>query len=380
MNRIFYILLGLSLLLISCKGPNKHTNKDKLSNGDTLSISYAQGFSVIDYDGFKILKVKNPFPESEETFTYLLVEKNTKPPRGLSYDAKVRIPIQRIIVTSTTHIPALIDLNEINTLVGFPHPDFISSSAARKRIEAGKVTNIGKNTHLNTEIVLSLQPDALIGFSMKTNNKTYGLIAKSGIPVLYNGDWNEPHPLGKAEWIKFFGALYNKEKLASSIFNKIKKAYLDAQKLAKMADHRPTVLAGAMYKDVWYLPKGSSWAAKFIADAQAEYLYKDTEGTGSLSLSIETVLNKSQDADFWIAPGGFTSYEGLLDASEHYAQFKAFQNQNIYSYAGVKGPTGGVLYYELGYSRPDLILKDLIHIFHPKLLPEYHNTFFKPLQ
>lgn len=379
MRKILFLFV-LSTVLISCKGKTSKTKKHTPIEGDTVALEYTQGFSIVNYDGYKILKVKKPFPGSDEVFTYLLYENHKKIPKNISYNEKIKIPVTKIVVTSTTHIPSLVSLDEVNTLIGFPHLDFISSPEIRKRIDEKKVTEIGENENLNTEILLSLQPDVVIGFTMKSNNKTYDIISRSGIPVVYNGDWNELNPLGKAEWIKFFGAFYDKEKKAAKIFNTIKNNYNSAKKLAQKAPKKPTVLAGAMYKDVWYMPKGDSWGAQFIADANADYLYKNTKGTGSLSLSIESVLDKAKDAEFWISPGGFTSYQEMEESSKHYSQFKAFQNKNIYSYAGVKGETGGVLYYELGPNRPDLVLKDLIHIFHPRLLPDYDNIFFKPLK
>ncbi len=376
------LVIFLMVLLVACKGKkeNHSTTSSQAISGDTLNIEYAKGFSLVNYGHYKILKIKNPYPEANKTFTYLLTQKGVKPPKGIKYDAKILIPVHKIVVTSTTHIPALVSLGEVSTLVGFPNLKFISAPAVRKRIDNKKIAELGTNTHLNTEVLLSLQPDVVIGFTMKSNDKVYSNIEKMAIPVIYDGDWNEKSPLGRAEWIKFFGALYNKQKQATQLFDSIRNSYLAAKKLAAKAKNYPTVLAGAMYKDVWYLPNGKSWVAKFFNDAHANYLYKNTSGSGSLSLSFESVLNKAQHADFWISPGGFYTYQALLNASEHYQKFDAFQNKKIYTYANVKGATGGVLFYELGPSRPDLVLKDLIHIFHPHLLPHYTTTFYKPMQ
>ncbi|MBT8293257.1 MAG: ABC transporter substrate-binding protein, partial [Eudoraea sp.] len=151
------------------------------------------------------------------------------------------------------------------------------------------------------------------------------------------------------------------------------------KELAKKGVKRPSVLSGALYKDVWYLPGGNSWASKFLEDANTHYPWSDSEQTGSLNLSIESVLAKGQDTDFWISPSQFTSYEEMKKANVHYLQFEAYKNKNIYTFANTKGATGGLLYYELAPNRPDLVLKDLIHIFHPMLLPDHKLFFFKPL-
>ena len=370
------------ILLFNCKEQPKNTTSKNSTHAkaETVEISYAEGFSITNFEDFKIVKVNSPWPKAEKEFTYVLAEKNITLPDTLQFDQKVTIPIKKIVVTSTTHIPSLESLGQENTLIGFPHLDYISSEKTRNLIQEGKVEEIGENEHINTEVLLNLNPDVVIGFAVEGGNKTFETVNKSGIPVVYNGDWTETDPLGKAEWFKFFGAFYNQEQKAEEIFNEIEEEYLSAKKLAQQAKNQPSILAGSMYKDVWYLPYGNSWQAQFIKDAKANYLYAETNGNGSISAAFESVLDKAQNADFWIAPGSFTSYEQMQNASEHYQEFNAFQLQKIYSFAGVKGETGGVLYYELAPQRPDLVLKDLIKIFHPELLTDYETTFFKALE
>ncbi|MDT0295649.1 ABC transporter substrate-binding protein [Mesonia ostreae] len=377
MKNTFFILS--LLIIVSCKEQEKKETKINALQGKEVAIDYANGFSITNYEDYKIIKVNSPWPKAEEEFTYVLAEKGVELPKELSYNQRVTIPVKKMVVTSTTHIPSLESLGVENTLVGFPNTKYVSSKKTRALIDEGKVKELGKNEAINTEVLLDIQPDVVIGFAMEGGNKTFNIIQKSGIPVVYNGDWIEANPLGKAEWIKFFGAFYNKEDLASSIFKEIETSYNEAKKIAANAQGKPSVLCGSMYKDVWYLPYGDSWQAKFIKDANATYLYKDTQGSGSISMAFESVLENAQDADFWIAPGSFTAYETMTNASEHYDKFKAFQKKEIYSYAGVLGETGGVLYYELAPNRPDLVLKDLIKIFHPDLLTNYETTFFKPL-
>ena len=239
---------------------------------------------------------------------------------------------------------------------------------------------MGKNESINTEVLLELKPDLVVGFGVNGVSKTFETIQKSGIPVLYNGDWVETSVLAKAEWVKFFGTLFNKEKKADSIFNTIKKNYSDAKKLASQVNNRPTVLSGALHKDVWYLPSGTSPEAQFLRDANANYLWSETTANGSLALSFETVFKKALNADLWISPSYYSSLKALESANTHYTQFKAFKNKSVYSFVNTTGKTGGVLYYELGTARPDLVLKDLIKICYPELLKEYTFTFFKPLK
>ena len=376
-------LLFLFLLCIcSCKQHKKETVSSSVLS-QPINIEYAQGFTIKRTSpNVTIVKVSSPWPESETNFTYALVPKNKLSTITLNrdeYDAIIGVPVQNIVVTSTTHIPALEALGEANKLIGFPDTEYVSSPKTRTRINDGLVQELGNNESLNSEMVISLNPELVVGFSINHENKAYETIQRANIPVVYNGDWTEQTPLGKAEWIKFFAPFFQKEEMADSIFRTIAGNYNNAKALAKKANKRPRVLSGALYKDIWYLPGGKSWASKFIEDANAEYLWKDTASNGSLSLSLESVIERAHDADFWISPSQFGSYSELSEANRHYAQFSPFRDKKVYTYANSKGETGGLLYFELAPNRPDLVLKDLIQIFHPELLPNYTPTFFKPL-
>ncbi|WP_348647860.1 ABC transporter substrate-binding protein [Arenibacter sp. F20364] len=380
MYKAFLFLILLSIF--SCKQPKKEPITSSILAQST-DIDYAQGFTIEKLSsGVTIIKVSSPWPESKASFNYALVPKEKLSSITLNrdeYNAVIGVPVQKIVVTSTTHIPALEALGETGRLIGFPDTEYISSPKTRKRINEGLVQELGNNESLNSEMVIALNPEIVVGFSIDNQNKAYETIQRSNIPVVYNGDWTEETPLGKAEWIKFFAPFFQKEKMADSIFRSIEENYNSAKALAKKATNRPKVFSGALYKDIWYLPGGKSWASKFIEDANAEYLWNNTSSTGSLSLSLESVIERAQDADFWISPSQFGSYLELKEANRHYARFSAFQNNKVYTYAYSKGETGGLLYYELAPNRPDLVLKDLLHIFHPELLPNYIPTFFKPL-
>ena len=374
-KHFIFLFIAFSTL-VQCKQEAK--NNTKISSENT--VKYAKGFSIENYDGYTIITVKNPWPKASKTYQYILKEKDGIIPDSLNSLMKINIPLKNIVVTSTTHIPSLEMLNEENSLVGFPNLSYISSDKVRALIDAKKIKELGGNQSLNTEVLIDLQPEVIIGYGLDNNNPTLDNLQKSGLKVMLNGDWNEETPLGKAEWIKFFGALYGKQKEANEIFNKIEKDFLKTIEIAKNATSNPTVLAGDMFEDKWYLPKGTSWGSQLLTQAKGDYLWKETYGTGSLSLSFETVLEKAKDADFWITSGQFSSLKQMTDANPHYKQFKAFQNKNVYSFAGKKGKTGGVLYYELAPNRPDLVLKDLVKILHPELLVGYEPFFFEKLK
>jgi len=342
------------------------------------TIKYAKGFDIINEKGTKKLLIKSAYQNSKELFSYQILNKDKKGSRKDLIDQEILVPINRIVVTSTTHIPMIELLNEEASIVGFPNSNYISSEKTRHLIDKGNITEIGKESSLNTEILLDLHPELVVGFGVSSVDKTLTSIQKAGINVIYNGDWLEESPLGRAEWIKFFGVLFDKEKQADSIFKIIETDYLAVKKLALKSGEKATILSGAiMSKDIWNLPAGKSFEAQFLQDANLNYLWKDTKGKGSLSLSFESVFDKAATADFWISPGYFTSKKQLLESNNLYTKFKPFQNDQIYTSTTKKGITGGVIYYELAPTRPDLVLKDIVKITKPDLLPDYTLTFFK---
>ena len=343
-------------------------------------IKYAKGFDIIENQGVKRLIIKAAYQNSKENFEFIIEKNNQITIVDGKYQI-IKVPIKRIVVTSTTHVPMIELLNEQTSIIGFPHAKYVSSQKTRNLIDAGKITEIGKENSLNTEILLNLQPQLVVGYSISTADKSLTTIKKAGIPVIYNGDWLEETPLGRAEWIQFFGVLFDKEKQADSIFKVIETNYFAAKNIALNAKIKPTVLSGAiMSKDIWNLPAGNSFVAQFLKDANLNYLWKETKGKGSLSLSFESVFEKGINADFWIAPGYFSTKEQLVKSNQLYTKFTAFKNDNIYTPTTKKGKTGGVIYYELAPTRPDLVLKDIIKITNPNLLPNYKLTFFEKMK
>lgn len=351
--------------------------------GFSQEITYAKGFEITPLEnGIKRITVSKPWPDAQKKETYLLVPRDSTllihrlKSQG---ETVIPIPVKRVVMTSTTQIPALEILNKTTSLVGFTGLDYISSVEIRKAIYENKMEELGANELINIEKTIALVPEVVFGFSINGQNKAYEELKSFGIPVVINGDWVEDSPLAKAEWIKFTAAFFNDEKVAQKEFKQIETSYAEAKSIAAKATEKPIVLSGSLYQDIWYAPAGKSWGAQFIEDAHASYVFASKGTHGSLYLSLEEVIQSGTEADFWIAPAQFTSYPEMEQNNVHYTHFKAFKNKKVYTYSLTKGETGGILYFELASQRPDLVLKDLIYIFHSELLKEYRPTFFKAL-
>lgn len=372
---IYLFLIGL---VLSCSPPTQEGGDQE---AEPLALSYAQGFRIYEGDGFKILEVLQAYPGEHEPFRYLVVEEPGKEPDHGGFDAVVMLPVEDIVLTSTTQVPHLDFLELSDKMIGFPNTDLISSATMRQRIDKGHVKDLGRGPVANVEMIVDLDPDLVMFSTLGENLAPYAIVKKAGIPFILNGEYTEQNPLGRAEWIKFTGALTGKYAEAVAVFEDIEKEYINLkEQVAGLSnEQQPTVISGIMYSDIWYAPAAENWGALFLEDAGADYVFKDHAGTGSLQLNYEYVLEHALDADIWIGAADFQNLEAMRQADPRYANFKAMQQGKVYTYTHRKGATGGFEYFELGYMRPDLILKDLIKIFHPEQLPDYEPYFYEKL-
>lgn len=374
---------SIGLLVVSCcLVASCDTKKDSLKGDiDSMSIQYAKGFTVQKLnDGNKLVEVGYPYQGAKSGYKYLLVQKGNKIPKHEAEVAVIMIPVESIVCTSTTHIPLLDFLDETNKLTGFPTTDYISSEKMRKRIDGGRVKDLGTDKGMNIEELFLLKPSMVMGYAMSSDLGQLKKIKELGIPVVINAEYLEKHPLGRAEWIKFMSMFFNKEKVADSVFQVIEKEYLTTQALAKEAPSKPTVMSGIVYGDAWFMPGGKNYAATLLNDAGCHYLWSDTESNGFLQISFESVFAKAKGADLWIGVGSFKSLKEIEESEKRYALFRPFKEKNVFTYNARLGAKGGSAFLELGYLRPDIILKDLVKIAHPELLPDYQLYFHRKLE
>lgn len=378
MVKSIVVVFFLIVVLSSCKEKTAQVDKQVVHE---TSLKYATGFRVSSFaNNSKLVEVLNPYQGANTGFTYLLVPDDMEVPAHAPDVRVIRTPIQSIVCTSTTHIPMLDYLGSGELLVGFPTLYFISSKTMRARINAGQITELGTDKGMNLELVAALKPGLVMGYTMSADYGQFGKIEDFGIPVFINAEYLEKHPLGRAEWIKLMGLLVGKEKVADSVFNAIESAYLQTRDLVSSVAHRPRVMSGIMYGDAWFLPGGQNYAAKILLDAGCNYLWESDSSHGYLQLSLEAVYDKAADADLWIGVADMKSMQQLANANEYYTRFRPFREQQVYTYDKRKGEKGGSEYLETGYLRPDLILKDLVRIAHPELLPEHELYFHAKLQ
>ncbi len=375
---VFFFLVLCSLF--SCQSDSGSDVNASIPAMEKIQLDYAKGFEILKGEGFWEVLVTQPWTGSERTFHYLILEPGQEMPSS-DYDAVINLPVEKVILTSTTQIPHLDLLGDTDKLLGFPQLQLISSPKARARIDSGLVEDLGSGPSANPEMIIDLEPDFIMISTLGDDLRYLELLQNAGIPALINGEYVEQHPLGRAEWIKFTGLFLGKYEEAVKVFKQVELDYLEAMALAEQIpeEERPTVLSGVMYQDIWYAPGRDSWGAMILSDAGGDYVFEEQEGVGSLQLNYEFVLEEAMNAEYWIGSADYSSLEGMGENEPRYQAIKAFQEGKVFTYTQKKGAAGGLEYFELGYMRPDLILKDLIKILHPDLLPEYDLYFYRQL-
>src|SRR5690606_15229442 len=190
---IYFLILGTGL---SC---SPSTPREEAQEVQPLSLSYAQGFKISQGEGFKILEVLQAYPGEHEPFRYLVVEEPGKEPDHGGFDAVVMLPVEDIVLTSTTQVPHLDFLELSDKMIGFHNTDLISSATMRQRIDKGDVKDLGRGPVDNVEMIVDLDPDLVMFSTLGENLAPYAIVKKAGIPCILNGEYTEQNPLGRAE-------------------------------------------------------------------------------------------------------------------------------------------------------------------------------------
>ena len=347
-------------------------------------VEYAQGFRIEYYSNYKILTVLQPWSGAEEPFSYVLVQCGTPAPENTDGALVVEVPIQSIVTMSTTYYPHLENFGKMDTLVGVDDTTYAYNETVQALASEGKIAIVGGGAGggaVNVEALLDLRPDVIMtSASGIPDYDSHPKLIEAGLPVVINADYLENTPLGRAEWGKFIAAFYNLEAEAETLFSEVASRYEALTALTDSVSEKPSVFTNTDFQGSWYVPGGQSYAALLLKDAGAAYFWADDSGTGSIPLSFEEVFDTAKEADFWLNVGFASDLSGLLAMDERYAEFKAFQTGNVFNYNKRANMNGGMDYFESGVANPDLILADLIAIFHPELLPEHEFVYYQQIQ
>ena len=373
-----YNVIHLLLLLILLAGcADRQPKQTTVGTGTPMPLSYARQFTISHSENYTTLTVLNPWKAGEVYETYYLVknDRDSVPPDG----RKVLIPLKNIMVNSTTHIGFLKLLDELDKITGVCSGGFIYDPYISESLKTGRIQDLGDSFNLDIERLLMLRPQAIITTAYNADDENSKRMRQSGLTILYNVEWQEESLLGRAEWIKFFGALFDKQAMADSLFSSVAQRYNEAKEQVAEETNKPSVLSGQDFRGSWSMPGGKSFNARLFQDAGADYYYKADSTSGSISTTIEEALVHFSKADVWLGAQA-TTLEELGRTDSKYKLFKAFRDGNVYNTNKRVNNIGGNDYWEMAVARPDLLLYDMIKIFHPHVLPEYELTYLQKLE
>lgn len=379
--KIFLALITIPVFICnSCTG-NENPISEIKNKGSI--INKARHFNLQKTDSCTILTIMDPWQGAQGiTMVYYLVTKGKKISVPENNSRIIEIPLERIICMSTTHIAMVSALDEEDKIVGISGSGYVYNDKIQKRIDAGLTYDIGYETGMNNELIIKLAPDLIMLYGIGGESSGYtSKIEELGLLSVFNADYLEPDPLGKAEWIKLFGVLFQKEEMADSIFISISYSY-DSLKhfISKNALTRPSVLLGLPFKDTWFISPGNSYICTLISDSGGRYLWEETESEVSLPYGFESVFVRSLEADYWLNIGSINSKKEISALDSKLTDIPSYKSGMLYNNNRRMTSEGGNDYWESGILNPQVILKDIASIIHPELFVNYQLYYYKKIE
>lgn len=342
-------------------------------------ILHAERLTLERKNGCLKLTVVDPWQGAQDiNHSYYIVKRGSEIPEGIDSSEVIFAPVNKIICMSTTHLAMISALQEEESVVAVSGAEFIYNEELSEK----EIPDVGYEAGLNNELVIRISPEVIMMYGIGSESAGHvNKIRELGFNVIFNADYLENDPLGKAEWIKLFGALYCKEEMADSIFNRISADYLNIIDTIKLkAGNKPKVMLGLPYKDTWFISPGNSYISKIISDAGGEYLWSDVESSFSMPFGIENVYLKAVTADFWLNTGVARSKDEISSVDPRLAELSCFKKGNLFNNDKRLNKKGGNDYWESGSLYPNIILRDIASILHPGILGNYDLHYYRKLK
>ena len=366
MNRKTLTILFISVLLCACHGGTQF-------NAEGGIMELASHITINETPHSYHVRIANPWKKGYLLHTYTFTDSL---PTDYSFNRNVNtvnIPLKRVVVMTNSLAHLMVELGVEDCIAGVCEPEYISDTLIRARLADGTIVDCGNSMYPTIEKIMGLHPDAIMVSPFEGTG--YGQLEKLGIPLLECADYMETSPLARAEWIRFYGRLFGAAAAADSLYSQVSHDYNALKEIADKTVMRPKVMLDTRSGSAWYVAGGGSTIGSMIADAGAEYLFADNDGSGSVPLSFETVFEKAQDADVWLLKNSSSvplTYDLLESDFKSYASFKPFRERNIWVC-----DVNQVPYFELSSFHPEMLLSDFISIFHPEMSSGRH--FYRPL-
>lgn len=374
MRKLTFCVL-IALAFCCCKNTATKVEVVEGAADSTITVKYAKGFNVSEYNGYRLVDVQDPDGENEATYHYAFVPRGAEAKDIPSGYTVIETPVRSVICMTSLQLSNFIKLDALDKIAGITSTRFLFNEDMKERISSKQVSQIGIEGNFDTEIILSLNPDIILVSPFKRGG--YESITDLNIPLVSFLGYKELTPLGQAEWLKFTAMLLGTEEEANQLFDEIERKYNELKALATSVEKKPTVMSGEMRSGNWYVVGGRSYLAQQFRDAGAEYFLKDNNETGGVNLDFESVYTYGANADYWrllVSHTGDYSYDALKSSDSRYTDFKAYKDKKVI-YCNLRQKP----FYENTPVEPEVVLADLIKAFHPDLLPDYEPVYYEIL-
>ena len=376
-------LLAAFVLLLAvaagCRNTTKTQGRNQISDAERgiASPVYAEGFTVRYTPQGVLLDIQDPQRTYGQSFHYLIVPRDAEEPAVPEGYTILRVPVDRVVCMTSLQLSNFIALEELDRVMGVTSTRHLFNPEMKQRLADGRTRKIGIESNFDPEVILGINPDVILISPFKRGG--YEALKGVDVPLVPHLGYQECTPLGQAEWIKFVGLLIGEEEKAARVFEGIEQRYSALKAKTAKVKERPEVLSGELHGGNWYVGGGRSFLAQIFRDAGGEYFLPDDGKHGGLNLDFETVYSQTAKARYWRIVNSFQgtfSYDALKAQDARYADLTAFKERGII-YCNMREKP----FYENMPVQPDVVLADLIHIFHPELLPaDYQPVFYSLLQ
>lgn len=342
-------------------------------------MRHAALLSMEEGRGYTLFSIRDPWDSTRTMARYVLVPRDSALPPALPGGTLVRTPVERAVVTTSVHLALWDELCGGRGVAGATDTAYIVSPRTKEMIRRQGIASLGSSMNPDIELLKSVRPDVVLisPYEQMTGQAT----DRVGAVQIWCADYMEISPLGRAEWVRFFGRLMGEAARADSLFETVEGAY-EAQKNAVKRQKkaaRPTVVCDMPSGQAWYQPGGRSTMGRIVADAGGAYLWADRTESGSLSLGIEAVAARAADADVWLVKYGQAAaltYDAMAADCQAARHFEAWKERRVWACNTMKTP-----FYEEEPFHPERLLADLIAIFaDPDARPARPLHFYRPLE
>lgn len=366
--------LGACVCLAACDSDG--VNHGRWDGWRRVENAYADRFQLWKKGEERLVLVFGHGGERDTVGAYLLAggAEDVPPPVQAN---RLEGPIGSIAAGSTTHVPFICALGCERTITACVHMGQVRIPAFLEHVRHSPVKEIATADGLDREALAVLKPEVLFGypFGRGEGRALEGL----GITTIEVSEYLEEHPLGRAEWLRFFGAFFRQERKADSLFAGIRERY-ERLRVDTSGTDRPTVLFGSVWNGQWWVPPGNSYMARLIADAGGRYVFADRKGDGNIAVDMETMITVGSRADHWGMIAQITdgaTEEDFTHGDARLEMFRSVREHHLFLGNTLKEDLFGQALLE-----PDIVLGSLREVLRPgnrtllSFRPEYFGDMF----